>query len=122
MYKKKAKNIFIGIDYKKAFTMDHYFEQVTKVKYRYNKNFKSKYIGENGIKKNKNYSMFVRNVKICDDTKINPKLDGILKKHKIYNKIKVYNTYFGIIDIFKAGKILIKDLNKKGELIYPIKY
>ena len=40
----------------------------------------------------------------------------------IYNKIKVYNTYFGIIDIFKAGKILIKDLNKKGELIYQIKY
>ena len=51
LYKKKSKNLFIGIDYKESFTMDHYFEQLTNVKYRYHKNFSANYIDENGIKK-----------------------------------------------------------------------
>ena len=46
---KNAKNLFIGIDYKNGFTMDHYFEQLTNVKYRYHKDFKSTYIDEKKI-------------------------------------------------------------------------
>ena len=122
MYKKKAKNLFIGIDYKKAFTMDHYFEQICEVNYRYKKSFRSKYVGYDGEKKIKNFSMLVRNTKICDDTKISPKLDIILKRNKAFKKIKMFNTNFTIIDIYKAGKIIIKDLKKNRELIYPVKY
>ena len=122
MYTKKAKNLFIGLDYKKAFTMDHYFEQITRVKYRYEKFFTSKYIDKSGKIKLKNYSMLVRNVKICDDTIIDTKLDKILKINKSYKKIKSNNTNFSIIDIFKAGKIILKDLKKDCKLIYPVKY
>lgn len=122
IYTKKAKNLFIGLDYKKAFTMDHYFEQITEVKYRYEKIFTSKYIKKNGKIKLKNYSMLVRNVKICDDTIIDTKLDKILKINKSYKKIKSNNTDFSIIDISKAGKIILKDLKKDHNLIYPVKY
>jgi aminoglycoside 3-N-acetyltransferase len=122
IYKKKAKNIFIGLDYKKAFTMDHYFEQICKVKYRYEKVFTSKYINYNRKVQSKKYSMLVRNKSLCDVTVINPKLDKILKKDNAYKKVKLYNTNFSIIDIFKTGKILKEDLNKKQKLIYPVKY
>ena len=66
--------------------------------------------------------MLVRDTKICDDTKIDQKLDKILEKNKAYKKIKLYNTKFSVIDIFKAGEIIKKDLKTKRELIYPIKY
>ena len=48
--------------------------------------------------------------------------DKILKKDNAYKKVKLYNTNFSIIDIFKTGKILKEDLNKKQKLIYPVKY
>ena len=66
--------------------------------------------------------MLVRNVKICDDTIIDTKLDKILKINKSYKKIKSNNTDFSIIDISKAGKIILKDLKKDHNLIYPVKY
>ena len=62
--------------------MDHYFEQLMNVKYRYHKNFSAGYIDENGRKKNKEYSMYVRNKRECDFTMISPSLDKILSKSK----------------------------------------
>ena len=56
----------VPIDYKKAFTMDHYFEQIAKVKYRYHKKFISNYVDKNNKKEKKEYSMYVRKQKICD--------------------------------------------------------
>ena len=43
--------------------MDHYFEQITNVKYRYHKSFRFKYIDENGKNSIKEYTMFVRKKK-----------------------------------------------------------
>ena len=122
LFKKKSKNLFIGIDYKDAFTMDHYFEQITNVKYRYHKSFRSKYIDENGKNSIKEYTMFVRKKKECDYTMISPKLDKILIKSKAYNYLKKNNLKFSLIDVSKVGKILINDLKKKqSQLIFPIK-
>ena len=121
LYKIKAKNLFIGIDYKKAFTMDHYFEQIAKVRYRYHKKFISNYIDENNKKEKKEYSMYVRKEEICDFTVLSSKLDKVLKQKNILSIVKKNSTMFSLIDINKAGKLLIKDLQKKKKNIYPVK-
>lgn len=119
----KAKNLFIGLDYKKAFTMDHYYEQYSKVKYRYHKKFISYYIDKNKKKTRRTYSMFVRKVEMCDATAISSKLDNILLKNNSLFFLKKNGSKFSMVNIFKAGKILIKDLKKdKSKLIYPIKF
>jgi len=122
LYKNKAKNLFVGIDYKKAFTMDHYFEQLAKVKYRYHKKFTSNYIDENKKKQKKVYTMYVRKTNICDITVLSPKLDQVFKKNKTLSIIKRNNVVFSLIRINKAGKLLIKDLKKQtNQYIYPVK-
>ena len=122
IYKKKAKNLFIGIDYKKAFTMDHYFEQKINVNYRFHKNFSAKYINPEGKISKKTYSMFVRNKKLCDTTILDSKLDKILSKKRGIQKIKNQNINYSLINIDIAGKILMEDLRKpKSVYIYPVK-
>ena len=121
MYNKKAKNLFIGIDYKDAFTMDHYFEQKAKVKYRYSKDFTSIYINKFGKKSKKKYSMFVRDKKNCKFTKLDESLDKILEEKKYLKKIIFKKNIFSFLDIYKTGKIIIKDLKtKKHKYIYPV--
>ena len=112
IYKKKAKNLFIGIDYKDAFTMDHYFEQKANVNYRYHKKFSAKYLDHKCKVSKKTYSMFVRNKKLCDTTILDPKLDKILYKKKGLKKIKNQKINYSLIDINIAGKILLNDLSK----------
>ena len=120
MYKKSCKNIFIGIDYKDAFTMDHYFEQKVKVNYRYNKTFTSAYIDEFGKKKLKNYTMFVRKEDLCKSTKISKLLDTKLLKNKSLKKLRFKNVLFSLINLKNTSKIIIADLKKKNsKLIFP---
>ena len=122
MYKKNCKNLFIGLDYKEAFTMDHYFEQKVKVNYRYNKTFTSTYIDEFGKKKIKSYSMYVRNENLCKSTKISKLLDNKLLKNKSLIKFKFKNILFSLIDLKKTSKIIIADLKKnKSIFIFPVK-
>ena len=119
----KSKFLFLGIDYKKSFTMDHYYEQKYKVNYRYKKNFKNIYIDKENKKKIKTFSMFVRKRKICDDTKISSNLDKILIKNKIMKEIKINKTNFGVLKIPETGEILSNDLKAKNyQFIFPIKY
>lgn len=119
---KNSKNLFIGIDYKNGFTMDHYFEQLTKVKYRYHKDFKSIYIDENNVESKKVFSMYVRDTEIIDITKIDPQLDEILLENNAL-KINIINGIkFSLIYLDKAGEIIINDLNSDCKYIYPLKY
>jgi len=119
---KNSKNLFIGIDYKDGFTMDHYFEQLMNVEYRFNKDFTSIYLDENGLKQKKTYSMFVRNLDIVDITKINPKLDEVLIKNDALKINVVKKIMFSLIYLDKAGEIIIDDLKSGGNYIYPLKY
>ena len=92
------------------------------VKYRYHKNFSADYIDEKSKKKNKEYSMYVRNKSECDFTMISPSLDKILSKSKAYSYLKRDKIKYSLVDVSKAGKILINDLKKnKSKLIYPVK-
>ena len=121
MYKKNCKNLFIGLDYKEAFTMDHYFEQKVKVNYRYNKTFTSTYIDEFGKKKIKSYSMYVRNENLCKSTKISKLLDNKLLKNKSLIKFKFKNILFSLIDLKKTSKKLLLILKKIKHIYFPCK-
>ncbi len=121
LYKNNAKNLFVGIDYKNGFTMDHYFEQKNNVEYRYHKNFKAEYIDKEKNSSVKTFSMFVRDVDKIDSTGINSDLDDILIKKNGYKKYSINEIYFGIIYLEIAGKIIDDDIRKERNLIYPVK-
>ena len=121
LYKKNAKNLFIGIDYKYALTFDHYVEEKVGVDYRYFKNFEALYIDENGLKKKKMYQMYVRDLSLNIKTVINPQLDTILLDKGHYKKYLINGIYFGLIDLHGVGDIMEKDIREKGGLVYPEK-
>ena len=60
LYKKNAKNLTFGLDYKLGFAAVHYCEEKVGVNYRFLKNFESLYIDENKKKKLRKYQMYVR--------------------------------------------------------------
>ena len=118
LYKKNAKNLFIGLDYKNGFTFDHYIEEKNKVSYRFFKTFSGKYISKNKKEKIKKYKMFVRNPELNGKTEINNKLDDIMLKNGCYKKYEFNKIEIGIISLKKAGDIMDKDIKNNGKLIY----
>lgn len=121
LYKNSAKNLFIGIDYKKGFTFDHYCEEIANVNYRYHKFFKGKYINDNGETKLKEYSMYVRKLNENFVTGISDKMDKKLIDIDAYKFYKFNEIYFGIINLKLAGDLMIEDIKKGGGLIYKKK-
>ncbi len=118
-HKFKAKQLFIGLDYKKGFTFMHYPEVKIGTNYRFLKNFSAPYIDENGKEKISNYQMHVKDLSKGIDCYVNPKLDNILIKKKAYFRYKINDTYFGLVDLGIAGDILEKELKlKRSFLIY----
>lgn len=121
MIRNEAKNLFIGIDYKDAFTFVHVVEQKVGVNYRYLKEFKGTIIDKAKTKKKIRCSMYVRNLDFNGVTAISKKLDLILKKKRYLKKIKFNGVDFTLINIAKTYKILEKDLLMKGTLVFPRK-
>jgi len=117
-YENKAKNLFIGIDYKNGFTFDHYFEEKIGVDYRYFKNFEGDYVDKEGNKLKKIYKMYVRDLEKNIETAISDKMDDELVKKKGYQKFYIDNVYFGLVDLKIAGDLMHDDLTNKGGLIY----
>ena len=105
LYNNNAKQVYI--DVQRGFSMLHYFEYISKIKYRYTKYFKSKYI-ENNTLTLKTYSMTVRKLELNVD--FNSKL---LFKYffdkKCISEISFNNITCYIIDICKIGKYILND-------------
>lgn len=112
-YKYGAKMIIVNLKLDHSFTFVHYVEQKYQVSYRYEKNFESFYINENGVKSKRTYSMYVRDLKRNVKTDLSGLyglfLDGKAMKINIYedNEIK-------IIDLEKAYKIIENDIKNNG--------
>lgn len=114
LIKNKAVNIFLGIDYKKAFTFVHVAEQKAKVNYRYLKNFEGKVLINKKIKK-KNIKLFVRDLDMkIISTEIDAKLDKILLNKNILYKKKIMNINTQKLQIDKTYKIILDDLVKRN--------
>jgi len=112
MIKKKAKYLFVDIDYKKTgFPLVHVAEQTCKVPYRYFKNFKIKFLGKKN--KIKIIKMFVKKIKFNFDIQLKKKMDYELKKINGINKVKINKINFTLLDCNKAYKLMMSDLSKK---------
>ena len=119
LIKNKGKNLFIDLDYKKAFTFVHVAEQSVGVNYRYLKNFENFYIDKNRKKKKKLFKMYVRRNNKVKSTLINEKFDFILKKNKSIKTIKYGKIIFSLVDIKKAYQLMVKDIKNSGGIITP---
>jgi len=122
LIKKKAVNIFLGLDYKKAFTFVHVAEQKAKVNYRYLKSIKGKVL-INGKIKNKKVKFFVRNLAMkIISTEIDSKLDKYLIYKNILYKKKIMSINIQKLKIDKTYEIILRDLLKKNfKYVYPKK-
>ena len=119
LYERRAKNLFIGIDYKNALSFVHYAEEKVGVKYRYFKEFSGPYIDKNGMVTNLAYSMYVRDLNVVTVTEISPLMDDVLLNKGYYSKYSINGIYFGLIDLRGMGDIMEHDIRTKGGLVYP---
>lgn len=113
-----ARNLFVGIDYKLAFTFDHYAEQKVGVDYRYHKIFRGEYVDYDRRARQAEFSMYVRDLARNIVTYISPRLDAELAAAGLYRTWSVNGVYFGMIDLAGASAIMEDDLRRKGGLIY----
>ena len=74
LIKNNAKNLCIGMNFRDAFTFVHVVEQKIGVNYRYFKTYNGNIIEKNK-KKKMSYNMYVRDLSLNLETKINKKLE-----------------------------------------------
>ena len=117
----EGKNLFIGIDFKKAFTFVHVAEELIGVNFREHKYFEGKYFHKNEINKKKKYKMYVRKNNCNVVTEIGEKMDYELKKSKGLKKEKLGNCNFNVLELAKADDIILNDLKKNFKIVYPKK-
>lgn len=118
LYRARAKNLFVGIDYKLAFTFDHYVEQKTGVDYRFHKTFSGEYVDNDGHSRHAEYRMYVRDLSRKIATYVSPKLDSVLQAGGFYTAYSINGVYFGLVDLHGACETMERDLRSRGGLIY----
>lgn len=106
------KLITIGHHYVRSFTIIHFLERISKVKYRYDKIFKIKY---NDLKTNKikRFIFFARKLNICNHSTITFYCDKIFLKKKIVKFIKYKKLINFSVNLKEASKLILTDLKKR---------
>lgn len=74
----------LDLEDQNSMTYYHYIEEMNKVEWRYFKKFKGLCVDKNGFKKNKEYSIFVRNLEKKIKTNVNP-TGELLWKNNLYS-------------------------------------
>jgi aminoglycoside 3-N-acetyltransferase len=109
LYKQHGKNLIIDVDYQNCFTFLHYVEESVGITYRYIKNFISVYIDEYSEKKEKTYSMYVRDLTLEAENNINP-MGEVLEKMGIADKKSFNKIPFILIDLHQAYDAIKDDI------------
>ena len=124
-HKKNVKYLSIGVDYKfLGFTPVHYVEEKVGVSYRYFKDFKGKYVDENGEEKNVIYKFYVKDLSKVSMTGIKAETDHQLISIGAMKKYYFCEENFMTIYLRPALDHLIQDSTiniEKNRLIFPIK-
>ena len=120
LIKNHGKNLFIGLNYKYGgFTFHHIAEEAVGVDYRYFKDFTGFYTDRFKKKTKTSFRLFVRDLSLNFETRMDKKMDEVLFEKNAYKKKIVKGINFELIDIPKAYEILVNDLKSKGGLVYP---
>lgn len=109
IYKKKAKMLIIDIPLRDSFTFAHHVEQMTNVKYRYNKDFTSTYIDHKGIKSIRTYGMFVRDIDNNVSMYLEP-LENIFLEKGVMEQFNIDELVIRKVDLFKAYDVIENDI------------
>lgn len=106
------KLVTIGHHYVRSFTIVHFLERKSKVKYRYDKTFKIKY---NDLKTNqiKKFIFFARKINICNHSTITFYCDKIFLKKKIVKFVKYKKLINFSVNLKEASKLILTDLKKR---------
>ena len=104
----KAKNLLIGISFLNCYTFLHYVEQYVGVPYRYNKNFRAKYIDEQGDVTSRVYSMYVRRLEWETEGLFDIDKDFITQGAAIEKTINGIMYY--IVDMHATRDIIADDI------------
>ena len=65
--------------------------------------------------------MYVRDLSLNLETKINKKLEKILKKNKKMKSKKFFGINFSLVNVKNAFNIMSKDLKNNGNIIFTKK-
>jgi aminoglycoside 3-N-acetyltransferase len=107
-YQNNVKNLFIGVNLEDSGTFVHYVEEKVGVSYRYLKNFVSKYKDEFGRLSEKTYSMYVRDLDMDVQMKVN--FDDIFMQSGIVKEYLINNIVFKILEMRPACDLVEKDI------------
>ena len=115
MKEHNTKNVIIDVSLQHSFTYVHYVEQSSNLcsAYRYNKDFTSGYIDENGNKTLRTYSMFVRNLEKEVLNTVDPIESDFISKgvENIYN---LNNSNIKVIELGKCYDIILEDIKSNN--------
>ena len=118
-----GKIAIIGLSDQNSMTSYHFVEEQNLVDYRYFKDFSGEYIDKNGVKSNKTYSLYVRNLENGITTDVNRMMDYLWEKG-LYKGEK-YNQGYGMRTIdfntfYNENDRIIKS-NNAINYLYSIK-
>jgi len=105
----KAKLLLCNVSLQRGFTFMHYVEESIKVPYRYQKDFTSSYIDEDGHCSEKTYSMYVRDLDIQSEEYLP---ESFLDERNITKNALCGKMHLKVIDLEKAYAIVADDLKK----------
>lgn len=107
------KLITIGHHYVRSFTIIHYLEKLSNVKYRFDKPVNILYVDFK--KKNKRrFVFFARKLNICDHSTINFECDKVFLDKKIFKFFKFNKLISFNLNLKKASELILKDLKRKN--------
>jgi aminoglycoside 3-N-acetyltransferase len=109
LFKQSGKNLMIDVDYANCFTFLHYVEESVGVSYRYIKNFQSVYIDEHQESKERNFSMYVRNLELHAEGTGNP-MGVILEKKGISKRTMLNDIPLALVDLRLAYDAIKDDI------------
>lgn len=117
MLENNAKCVIVGTDYRHAYTFVHFVEKKETVPYRFTKFFYGNYIDENRIVSEREYSSYVRDLKIIINEKFN-RIGTIMEKRGVSKKQVINEQSFITIDVAASYSIIAEDIcyNKCGNL------
>lgn len=113
--KNQAKALVIDLPTMDRNVICHHMEKLAEVPFRFEKNFIADYIGPEGIKSRKSYSMFVRNYDFEAMERLAP-MNCILEVLGISRTTMINGIPFRVCDEAGAAKILYQDMKYNNSL------
>jgi len=114
--KENFKLVTIGHHYVRSFTIVHFLEKISGVKYRFDKSVEIQYTNFKERKKSK-FVFFARKLDICKHSTITFKCDEIFFKRKIFEFFKINRLISFNLNLKKASKLVLSDLKRKKPIL-----